>query len=187
MKVKCVKTKLEEIKDKKIYNYLKSFINSDDYDYCLDVGKIYQVYGISVIEGFMSYYILRRDIEPYSEMSCFFNVVESSIPDDWTLVFQDTNNFQFLPKEWAKNEMFYENLIHLKKDNEQEIFKDIIEKYKKYDIYQDNDIKEIGKILDNKWIQCPNCLEVWEQTDKIGIINCNKCNLKMNNPFSSKL
>ena len=59
--------------------------------------------------------------------------------------------------------------------------------YDKDDIYQDKSIDIEAKVLDENWVMCPKCDEVWELDSRLGTTKCPACNTVMNNPFAKKL
>jgi len=190
MKIRCVKSKLNDIRHEKSYDYVRSLVSSNEYNFNYVIDKVFQVYGFRVMNGFLDYYIVEDDsyqIIPRPCNSSFFKVLDNNIPDDWQLVYTDSNNYELLPKEWAEDETLVDNAdegIHYAVQT----FVKIRDRYKKYDIYQDENLKIEAKIIEDKWIQCKKCLEVWQNSSKMGVLTCPniKCNLKMNNPFAKK-
>lgn len=49
------------------------------------------------------------------------------------------------------------------------------------------DIKDTAQDLENNWLMCPLCQEVWEDSSGDAMVCCPKCNNKLHNPSFKKL
>ena len=189
MIVKCIKNNLSELSNMKLFEKVRKNVSSDNYEFGIKKNEIYTVYGIVVDDGF-SYYYIKEDDELYIfylNSSCFFEVIDETIPDDWKIIYENEKNFSFLPKMWVEEDNFYENLVHSGYGNCYEIFNEIIKNYKKYEIFQSKDIRITAEKLKDGWLMCPSCFETWEQRTRQGVLTCDKCKLKMNNPYGAIL
>jgi len=192
MLVRCIKNNLNEIDDKNAHNIIRMKISNNDckdYEFGITKGKMYNVYGVSNYNGLMAYYIVDDYglCEPRLFYSCFFEVLENTIPTDWKINYIDGFNYSMLPSSWAENKNFFENLVHFGYTEEKFVFEDIVLKYKQYEVFQDKELKAFAEMLDGDWLMCPSCFESWEQKTEQGVLNCPKCDLLMNSPFGRVL
>jgi hypothetical protein len=118
MKVRCKANKLRDIKDEAILHHLCKHIHlDDDIELCLSIGIIYNVYGIVFWGGCPWYYICEEDSDIYPKPNAaeFFEVVDDRLSAYWVLEHRrDTRgncHSSIVFREWAKNNMFYENLV----------------------------------------------------------------------------
>ena len=116
MKVRCTSNNLFSIKNEKILKKISPYICKTDGELDIETNVIYTVYGIEVWENHPWYYVCTDNDEyptPYS--SVFFEVIDERLSSHWILhtSTDKTGDFhtKFMIKEWAKDPLFYENLI----------------------------------------------------------------------------
>lgn len=133
MKVKCKYNKINQISDKAIQAEIRSYIHGicDDSEIGLEVGKIYDVYGISCMNNVPKYFICQYpdDLYPIADHVAFFEVIQPDIPHNWQFSYQSNQDYYIVPKEWAQTKNFYENLLN-SAPKEQAIFLKIKEQHK---------------------------------------------------------
>jgi hypothetical protein len=118
MKIRCKINKLSDIQDKSVVEYLRRHIHLDnDEELRLSVGRVYNVYGIVFWDGCPWYYICEEDsdIYPKPKSAEFFEVVDDRLSAYWTLEHHRNSLgnccLSLVFREWANNELFYEQLI----------------------------------------------------------------------------
>lgn len=80
MKVKCIANSGKHLSEKQI-----TFVNSPEYvrEY-LQIGKIYAVYGITLVDNMLLYLIVRGQADsPTFQPAEFFEIVDNTIPPTW--------------------------------------------------------------------------------------------------------
>ena len=103
--------------------------------------KVYQVYGIRYYKGNVYFFICDDPYcyEPNPYKESYFEVVDNKIPTDWKYIWHNADDCSYIvPYEWAENKYFYENLIDSGEySEEKEIFKEIVQRYKKVDLFNE--------------------------------------------------
>jgi len=83
----------------------------------LEIGKEYQVFGISFRDGLSVpwYWVCEDDSDNYPKphIAGFFNVINNSIPSDWEFCSTNSNmgDCGFFPYKWANDPSFMEKLV----------------------------------------------------------------------------
>ena len=116
MKVVCIRNKLKNFSGLKL-RFLEKYYKYDlNHELDIKVGKIYNVYGIIFWENVPFYYIYKEDMDyPTPVCGLFFDLSDPSFSKYWILRNKVTSNeFEMVVafKEWADDEMFYENLLN---------------------------------------------------------------------------
>ena len=84
------------------------------------------------------------------------------------------------------------DLLKANKDNLEEMEKAALEIFykrkKEMDLeFQDESITEKASIVDNNWLMCPTCVDAWESSSILAMVECPKCKKIMHNPRFKKL
>lgn len=185
MKIKCIYNKWIDVPDD-IFP-LNDLIKSD-LDFYVDVGSEYTVYGMTVRNDSIWYYICDRVFTyfPRWKPAPFFEVIDSRLSKYWIYSCKKNENYsQAYPiitfPEWTDNHPdFYDKLTD-GEDREVEIFKN----YKELmDLeFPDSSITEVAQIGDDEWLICPSCIDAWQCTNiKDALVKCPKCQKILNNP-----
>ena len=125
MQIKCKFNRIDQINDNPTKVALREVIYlEDDYELGIKIDKIYDVYGIYFHKTGAMYLICEEDddLYPIGSHASFFEIVDSSMPIDWVFVYNDIDESYLVPKIWAEDPMFYENLLNGNK-KEEDIFK----------------------------------------------------------------
>lgn len=129
MTVKCITNKSKNLPE--VYlDTMAGFTVNTEFDLSLD--KIYPVFGISIRDGQIFYYLC-GDVHPYYPVTYpapLFEIVNDLLPDFWHYRFFSKNpDHQVLItfKEWIDNQFFYDKLTDLER-SALEIFKQYKEK-----------------------------------------------------------
>lgn len=191
MKIKCIYNSYLRISEESLPS---GYFNerSRDYDFRLDEGAQYTVYGITLKDGLLWYYICDKSFiyYPIWKPSVFFEVVDPCLSRFWIYSFKKFENYISAHPiitfpEWANNHPdFYDKLS----DGEiQEV--EIFRAYKKLmDLeFPDKSIKEAAQIVDEKWLLCPICNNAWANIDDLnGMVICTECRAVLHNPRYKK-
>ncbi|MFA6915648.1 MAG: hypothetical protein WC222_04570 [Parachlamydiales bacterium] len=151
----------------------------------LIINKNYVVYGSTIRDGFIWYYICDEYYSYYPAWwpSPAFEVINSQLSRYW--VYSCKEEVDYIPiiafPEWAENPYdFYDRLTD-GFNKEIEIFK----RYKELmDLeFPDPSISLKAEVGDESWLLCPLCIDAWESTNKLdALVRCPKCQTIMNNP-----
>lgn len=185
MKIKCIYNKFSDVPAE----FFPADINyKNNSDFYLDIGKEYTVYGMTIRDGLIWYYVCDRCFTYYPRWkpSSFFNVMDSRLSRYWIYSFKKFDNYaQAYPiitfPEWANEHPdFYDRLTD-KDEYEVTIFKS----YKELmDLeFPDYSISDIAQIGDDKWLICPMCIDGWQScNNRDALVKCPKCLRVLNNP-----
>lgn len=127
MRVECYINNILNIDNEDTLNRIKKYICLSDGQLNLTVKKTYIVYGVVFRDNAPWYYVCVSDDDecPTAYPAELFNVVDDNIPHNWRLSYRNFNGQLFselVISEWAKDCMFYENLVEGAK-KESDIFK----------------------------------------------------------------
>ena len=185
MKIICIYERWSEI-PKEISD--TTSIYNKKCDFHVVAGAEYIVYGITLRDGHIWYYICDKlfTYYPIWKPSPLFKVNDSRLSRYWIYSYEKLENYsQAHPiitfSEWATNHPdFYDKLTD-GEDREVTIFK----AYKELmDLeFPDSSISEAAQIGDGEWLICPTCIDAWQccnNTD--ALVRCPKCQKKLNNP-----
>lgn len=185
MRVKGV-TNRYFIKDQ-LRSLIKESNESEEVDLPVSLDKEYLVYGMTVKEDYVWYYIADElyNYYPRKQCSILFDVVDNKLSRYWVYSFRKNQNYiKAIPMwaypEWAEYPDYYDKLT----DGDEKEVK-IWESYKlKMELeFSDPIITLHAQIGDESWLICPECFGAWLSTDTLdALVLCPKCNLKLNNP-----
>ncbi|MBB4038361.1 hypothetical protein GGR21_004300 [Dysgonomonas hofstadii] len=157
----------------------------------LNYNDTYVVYGLDIKSSSNINYILIDDsgsIIPKFYSDLYFKVIDRRISKYWNKILSDYYYYSIYIKtapslitfkEIVDNRYFFDDLFNGKNETI-----DIMKKY----IYLFNheypnpDI-ENANIIENNWVMCNYCGEIWKDTPEMGIIKCPKCFNDNNNPL----
>lgn len=157
-------------------------------DFHLDPDRVYVVYGITVRDGDIWYYICDEHFTYYPRWkpSYMFDVVDSTLSRYWIYSQKKLDSYVkpypiITFPEWANNHPdFYDKLTD-NESHETELFL----KYKELmDIEFPNPlITEKAHLVDEQSIMCPACSNVWEHQNSVdAMVKCPSCNVVVHNP-----
>lgn len=153
----------------------------------LKIGKDYNVYAMTIHDGYAWYYI-------YNEYSFYypvwnpcplFEIVDGRISRYWVFSYKTAVDYfkayaLWIYPEWANDLDYYDNF---KDENEKEttIFKAYREKM---DLeFPDSSISQAAELIDSDWLFCPLCVDAWQYSDdKDALVKCPRCQQVLNNP-----
>lgn len=192
MKTKCIHKSYEGISQELFPSgYLSERIRN--FDFHLDVGGCYVVYGITLRDSLFWYYIFDKTsvYYPIWKPSILFEVTDPRLSRYWIYTFNKLRDYPSAHPiisfpEWANNHPdFYDKLSD---GSEKEV--KIFQAYKnQMDLeFPDDSIKEVAQIGDENWLLCPICNNAWEHTEAInGMVNCSECRSVLHNPRYKKI
>ena len=191
MRIKCIySTWIEipqEIRERNDYR-------NSDHNFSLEVGMDYTVYGMTVRDDSIWYYICDSTYSYYPvwKPSAFFEVIDSRLSRYWIYTYKKLINYISAQPiitfpEWANNHPDYYDKLTDGDRKEVEIFK----AYKEImDLeFKDPKISLNAQIGDDEWLMCPTCIDAWQETNvKDALVKCPMCKKAMNNPrFKKKI
>lgn len=114
MRIKCVKTSIDDPKN--------NITNSNLKEYLL-IGTLFWVYGITFFQGVTYVYIFNGEhlFEVPLEM---FSVIDDKVPDNWRIKIKDYGAVTLWPELFYES-MFLENFAE-REPKEREIFKELM-------------------------------------------------------------
>lgn len=118
MLVKCVSNNVSFVEYKNAAERVRKWVNTEGVYYDLEVGQRYEVQAVDYFDGGVFYYLHSVEVSeyPYPYVSELFIIEDSSIPESWEVGFHVENGRKRFTRlafrEWAENDMFYENLIN---------------------------------------------------------------------------
>lgn len=196
MIVVCVLNKVRDLKGPKTdLDMVKYSVNNNkDYKYDLTIKKRYVVYGISFRSSLPWYYICDDSFtnSPKLISSLFFEILDGTLSRYWQF-----NQGKFahyglsvyprivLPK-WANDDNYDEQLFDgdLYNDDGTE---SIVQNFLKYKQLIDKEfpinLAEDSRILQDNWLQCKICENVWESSSENSFSICTHCGMASYNPL----
>ena len=120
MKVVCKFNKLNGISDVNVLARLKKYIfrpDGEDAEVDLDVGRVYNVYGVVFWDNCPWFYLCSEDYDEYPKPFAaeFFDVIDDKLSPHWKLSSFSKGEYEastsLVFDEWAKDASFYENLV----------------------------------------------------------------------------
>jgi len=189
MKVKCI-ANTKEVLSQALLEIKPSIASYSDFS--IKIEKEYLVYALEIFDGYVFYFIC--DEERSCNSPCpfwnpypaeLFEISDGRLSQYWIYNnYQDEdptyNKIIIAVPEWAKNPIsFYSKFIDR---NQKEV--NYFKKYKKQmDLeFPDPDVRQSAAILNQSWVVCPDCGEVWESKSNLALVQCPKCNVVLNNP-----
>lgn len=198
MLVKCVRTKMTELKEdfNEQYNMLISEKWEDkDFTGGIDRGHHYVVIGIKNCKNILYFIINDRDYSTYPSYipSGFFEITDKRFSRYWKLPENVTKYEDIMHlspgqmitfQEWfdAEND-FYTAIVD--GDFEDETVK-IYVRYKELMEYEfkNPSITDTAKLIETNWVQCRSCFDAWQLLNNDEIIKCPSCNRVMLSPLT---
>lgn len=179
MKIRCITTKTTNIP----LDILESFPHPQK---SLDIDKEYVVYALSEIDQNIWYCICDKSYTyfPWWRPYFYFEIIDPRLSRYWIFSAKadaQKNQFFLTFPDWVQDSYFYGNLIEREDDTEVKIFRAYKERM---DLeFPDSSIMDFAKILDDKWLMCPKCVDAWESMNsEDALIKCPKCKTIYNNP-----
>lgn len=157
--------------------------------FALTIDREYLVYGMTVIDGIVWYYVCEDDFVYYPSLvpSPFFKVLDNRLSRHWKFfIHTQIRNEQFyyfndwVFQEWGDNIEFHHLLI--------ERDKQALEIFNTYKIKMDLEfphpiISETAGIADRDWLMCPKCIDAWQwPSDLDAQVICPSCGTVYKNP-----
>jgi Zn-finger nucleic acid-binding protein len=178
MLVQCIENRFS---DEKVPSVAKEVIRESfgSYQqYPLTKGSYYVVYGIETRSSIPWYYVSDGNYNqsdhfyPLAYPYCFFFVKDDRPSSCWVKGKRASEESITSFKEWVEEEAFFEGLVN-GEDREGQIFR----KYKDLmDLeYAIPSVRDQVQILDDDWLMCPQCDEVWQNNSSLEMILCPKC------------
>lgn len=198
MVVKCVRTKMWELKDicNEQYDLLVSEERKNlDFSYLLNEGHYYAVIGIRNYKNILYFLINNCDYSTYpSHMpSGLFEIIDKRFSRYWKLPENVTKYDDIMHlspgqlitfQEWcdAEND-FYTAIVD--GDFEDETVK-IYVRYRELMEYEfkNPSITDAAKLIETNWVQCLSCFDAWQLSNNDEIIKCPSCNRVMLSPLA---
>lgn len=157
----------------------------------LNYNDIYIVYGLEIINSNIINYMLidnSGSIIPNFYSDLYFKIIDRRVSKYWNGILSDYYYYSIYSKatpslisfeEIVDNRFFLDDLFNGKKETI-----DIMERYI-YLLYHEypSPYIEDAIIVENNWVKCNYCDEVWENAVNMGIIKCPRCYTDNNNPL----
>ena len=143
------------------------------------IGAEYEVHAITVFQGIVDFQIIVWH-GPFLYPAVFFDVIDSSFPDDWVCRSFNDSHLQMVigPEFMAKDIESYSATVE-KNPPQSDLFWERIKR-----IEAQRPKGNAAVLLDN-WVQCPLCDEAWEVKIEESVSKCPKCSTVLNNPLYS--
>jgi hypothetical protein len=118
MRVKCLTSSIDQLKDIAVRNRLSEWIHLDGPDDNLIIGKCYPVIALmgDTIDGFkVCLHTVDKSDYPYPYPIEFFEVIDSTFPDNSCIGVEQGPSGKYGIRisfaEWANDDQFYERLV----------------------------------------------------------------------------
>ena len=122
---------------------------------------------------------------PIAVKSSEVDIIDNRLSKYWVYGNHDSDNTEPCKlvlsfPEWANNSYFYQELVEgTGKSGEQfRAIKKTIENE-----YAERGLTAIAETLQDRWVQCPNCFDSWENFQIAEVINCPKCKSRLLKPI----
>lgn len=127
---------------------------------------------------------------PFSVSNDDVDIVDSRVSKYWILdkdilLGKNSDNFQSFVlafREWAEDPFFFENIVN-GRSNAGEIWRKYVSLFELE--YSSNFINKTARILQNEWLQCIQCGEVWVPDRINEIVQCPSCGVLQNRPIDN--
>ena len=142
---------------------------------------VYGVYYVNDNQRYITFDNSLKIVDIQIEEEC--EVIDNKYSKYWIDI-----NHKLLPKEWNYI-LFLEELVDNPAPLNDDIFREVKERIDKeflyYDICKiDKKMVDINAIeIGESWVLCPECDEAFEVDKNSKIINCNSCEIELNNPY----
>lgn len=156
----------------------------------ITAGASYVVYAVAIRKGLPWYFIADDSYEhllyPLPYASACFEEIDSRVSRCWSVGFRGENGkiggmsevlITFC--EWARDGGFFERLIDGSRREA-----DLFQRYKAFmDLeYPAPVATDEAEQLEQEWVMCPKCTEVWKADATLGMTRCPKCSARLLNP-----
>jgi hypothetical protein len=185
MKIKCIYNHWDQLPEIVPSINLTNRRNSQFY---VEVDQEYIVYGMTIREGFIWYYLCDQAFTyfPRWKPSPFFEVIDPRISRYWIYSYKKMDSYLHAHPiltfpEWANNHPDYYDKLTDGRPYEVEVF----HTYKEWmDLeFPDKSIFEYAEVGDKEWLICSQCIDPWQDSNPHnGMVRCPKCNKIMHNP-----
>ena len=143
------------------------------------IGEEYEVHAITVFKGIVKFQIIVWH-GPFLYPAVFFDVIDSSFPDDWVCRSFNNSHLQMVigPEFMAKDIESFSATVE-KNLPQSDLFWERVKRI------ESRKPKGDAKVLLDNWVQCPFCEEAWEVGIEEALVKCPKCSTVLNNPLYS--
>jgi hypothetical protein len=159
-----------------------------DHQFALIINKYYVVYGMTLVDGYIWYYLEDeyQTYYPFWNPSPLFEVVNGQLSKYWIYSFIQKKtltglytNTLWTFSEWVNDRYYYDMLT----DGEKREL-DIYNKYKSLmDVeFPNPGIQDKAIAMDDHWLFCSYCIDAWQSFSTDGMVICPTCNRTMHNP-----
>lgn len=185
MRVKCIVNNIEEMQE--IGKYDDSYFPKTE-KFFLELEKEYTVLSIIVKGEELWYFIIDETANDYPNRypAPLFEITDTRISRFWNFSIQKTGLFakEILISfpEWIENKFFYDSLTN----GDFDAVKKFLEIKKKLELeFPVKSISDKAKRINDDWVECPNCFELFEADSNYGLLECPNCKLISHNPLSN--
>lgn len=153
----------------------------------LEVGGLYVVYGLQIINGWLQYFVAdevySRVRYPFAHFAAFFETVDRRLSRTWVLGTRGhalgRSGVLVAFDEWAADAGFYERLVD---GGERELrvfqeYKDLMDLEFPSPLFGG-----LAEALDGDWLLCSDCGDTWESQAVTGMVRCPVCKARLSNP-----
>jgi len=148
----------------------------------LEVGEFYVVYAIYVKQDRgVSFHICGESYIPRHYPDFLFEIIDPRLSKFWVYGNYCKINHEvkynlsiFSYSEWALNyREFWNKLVNGDKNTRKEFyhFKELIDHE-----YKIPSVKLHAAVVEDKWVKCPLCVNIWEVCDRFELVSCPQCN-----------
>ncbi|MCC7508392.1 MAG: hypothetical protein IT464_03340 [Planctomycetes bacterium] len=173
MKVKCVR--LNPVIEPGDQSPIHGELSPDQ----LTVGRCYVVYAIEVRDGRA---ILWIDSDyrlqwPSPVDASLFVVEAGAVSRLWVVTF--TPHLWIAPRPCIESEFFFDRLT----DGDSEAVAAFSKMKEFMDLeFTDQTVEATARVIDDAWLQCPNCQDAWESQHDSALVRCTSCQAILRNP-----
>ena len=203
MKIKCVRTSIENVEE---YAYLKGedFSNNrSNPTESLVVDQEYMVYAVAQLDHCTWYCICDSDIYigyPFWYPFVYFEITDPRLSRYWIFTvrqrlarywIRSEEGFFSKPRdtifssllafpEWSYDDLFWDSLFDWQ-EGEMSIFSGYRTLMRLE--FSDPEILQAAEVGDDSWLICPACIDAWQSSeDRDAMVVCPKCKQTMHNP-----
>lgn len=186
MLVKCISNLVQSLPEEIAEKYGRSFWRSG---LDITVGKVYIVYALTISHEIPWYYIISEDQDHYPIFypAVLFEIINGLPSKYWKMSFSQNQfvigayDFTIAFNEWVDDPYGFYDALSDGASHENEIFG----KYRRLmEVeFPDPTIKKFAIHLNENWVRCPKCEDSYEVNINNGMIICNTCEERLNNPI----
>ena len=148
-------------------------------EFHVTVGREYAVYGLLFTGGLLHYLIYEDNLIPLWHPTSMFAVVCDRIPRCWRIANWSDSERDFVVvsfPEITESPQALDSLSNGDRKARAAFYE------RKQLAFPDPSIREVARLLEGDWLQCPFCADAWQSKNCNALVRCPACQKISNDP-----